>query len=263
MQSAAPEFNGRSGASDRDIADLAWQDADSVVLSRKVRWAREREKTLVRERALWESGVARVGGVDEVGVGPLAGPVVAAAVVLPPSIAIDGVRDSKKVSAARREVLAVAIVAEAMDHAIGVVSPAEVDRLNPYHGALEAMRRAVLGLAEPPEHLLVDARTVPGTPIAQTAIVRGDATVYSIAAASIVAKVHRDQIMAELDAVHPGYGFARNAGYGTAEHMRALESLGPCPAHRRTFAPVRRALESRTGSDKMEADAGGYSGEMT
>lgn len=225
--------------------------------SRKEKWARERAETLQRERMLWRSGLSLVAGVDEVGVGPLAGPVVAAAVVLPESIAIDGVRDSKKVSSRRREVLAEAIHEDALSVGIGVVEAAEVDRLNTYHGALEAMRRAVLNLAIPPDHLLVDARTVPNLQVEQTAIVHGDAHVYSIAAASIVAKVHRDGLMADLDLRHPGYGFARNAGYGTAEHLAALKSLGPCPAHRRSFAPVRRALEREHGSDKMATVAGG------
>lgn len=224
--------------------------------SRKERWARERAETLVYERALWARGLLHVAGIDEVGVGPLAGPVVAAAVVLPQEIAIDGVRDSKKVAPRRRSVLAEAIRAEAVAFSLGVVEPAEVDRLNPYQASMEAMRLAVTGLAIEPDHLLVDARTVPGVDTEQTAIVGGDAQVYSIAAASIVAKVHRDGIMATLDTRYPGYGFARNAGYGTAEHMRALESLGPCPAHRRSFAPVRRALAREAGYDTLEVTEG-------
>ena len=215
--------------------------------SRKQKWARERDETLVRERALWAIGHRLVAGVDEVGVGPLAGPLVAAAVILPSDIAIDGVRDSKKISPKRRQALFEEICSQALSWSVGEVSPSEVDRLNPYHGALEAMRRAVTALPERPQHVLVDARTIPDIPGPQTAIVRGDASVYSIAAASIVAKVCRDRQMAELDRAFPGYGFARHAGYGTAEHFRALEELGPCPAHRKSFAPVRERLIDASG----------------
>ena len=215
--------------------------------SRKQKWARERDETLVRERALWADGHRLVAGVDEVGVGPLAGPLVAAAVILPSHIAIDGVRDSKKVSPKRREALFEEICRAALSWSVGEVSPSEVDRLNPYHGALEAMRRAVTSLQDRPDHVLVDARTIPDIPEPQTAIVQGDASVYSIAAASIVAKVSRDRQMAELDRTFPGYGFARHAGYGTAQHLRALDELGPCPAHRKSFAPVRDRLIDASG----------------
>lgn len=213
-----------------------------VTEGRKERWARERAVMLAREEELWASGVAHIAGVDEVGVGPLAGPLVAAAVVLPRGVSIDGVRDSKKLSAKRRELLAEQIAEVALASSLGVVTVAEVDRLNTYHASLEAMRRAVGGLGIAPGHILVDARTIPGVATPQTSIVRGDASVYSIAAASIVAKVGRDRMMKELAERHPGYGFARNAGYGTAEHMAALNELGACAAHRRSFAPVRAAL---------------------
>lgn len=215
--------------------------------SRKDRWARQREETLVRERIFWSSGQMLIAGVDEVGVGPLAGPLMAAAVVLPPNIAIDGVRDSKKVSPKRREELFGQICAEAICWNVGEVSAAEVDQLNPYHGALEAMRRAVDGLGETPDHILVDARTIPEIPTPQTAIVRGDDSVYSIAAASIVAKVTRDRHMANLDNQFPGYGFGQHSGYGTPEHFRALDRLGPCPAHRQSFAPVRSRMPDAPG----------------
>ncbi len=216
--------------------------------SRKEKWARERNETLVRERALWSEGLSLVAGVDEVGVGPLAGPLLAAAVILPADVAIDGVRDSKKVSPKRREALFTEICDRAIAWNVGEVSAAEVDRLNPYQGALEAMRRAVTSLSRTPDHVLVDARTIPGIEQRQTAIVRGDASVYSIAAASIIAKVSRDRLMAGLDEQFPGYGFARHAGYGTPEHFRALETLGPCPAHRRSFAPVRDRLADAAGA---------------
>src|SRR5690606_14347445 len=172
--------------------------------------------------------VLRVAGVDEVGMGPLAGPVVAAAVVLPDRVELPGLDDSKRLLRGERERLAAAIRGQALAIAIGEVWPAELDRLNVYRAGLEAMRRAVAALAPAPEHLLVDARTVPGTAVPQTPIVQGDARDGSIAAASIVAKVHRDAIMRRLEDEHPGYGFARHMGYATREHLAALRRLGPC-----------------------------------
>lgn len=188
-------------------------------------------------RRLRREGALRVAGVDEVGMGPLAGPVVAAAVVLPDRVELAGLDDSKQLAPAQRERLAAAIHAQAEAVAIGEVWPAELDRLNVYRAGLEAMRRAVTALAPAPDHLLVDARTVPGAGCAQTALVRGDARDGSIAAASIVAKVHRDALMRRLDAEHPGYGFARHMGYATRDHLDALRRLGPCAVHRRSFAP--------------------------
>jgi ribonuclease HII len=200
-----------------------------------------RRRVLLRlERALWAQGITRVCGVDEVGVGPLAGPLVAAAVVLPREIDLRGVDDSKKLSARARTTLAAQIRADAVDWAIGIVSAAEVDRLNPYRGALEAMRRAVVQLAVPPEEILVDARTIPGVAAPQQSLVKGDARSYSIAAASIVAKDHRDDLMRKFDAMYPEYGFGRHMGYGTRAHLEALDRFGPCPEHRRSFAPVRQ-----------------------
>jgi len=188
-------------------------------------------------RRLRREGMLRVAGVDEVGMGPLAGPVVAAAVVLPDRVELPGLDDSKRLLRGERERLAAAIRGQALAIAIGEVWPAELDRLNVYRAGLEAMRRAVAALAPAPEHLLVDARTVPGTAVPQTPIVQGDARDGSIAAASIVAKVHRDAIMRRLDEEHPGYGFARHMGYATREHLAALRRLGPCPVHRRSFLP--------------------------
>jgi ribonuclease HII len=193
------------------------------------------------ERRYWGEGLTRICGVDEVGVGPLAGPLVAAAVVLPPEIDIRGVDDSKKLSAQRRQKLSIEIRAAATAFAVGIVEVEEVDRLNTYWAALEAMRRAVAGLAVTPERLLIDARKIPDLAIPQESIVKGDARSYSIAAASIIAKEVRDQIMRELDAHYPEYGFARHMGYGTRVHLEALERYGPCAAHRRSFEPVRQA----------------------
>jgi ribonuclease HII len=193
---------------------------------------------LARRGALRAAGAQHVAGVDEVGVGPLAGPVVAAAVVLPDSVALPGLDDSKRLDVRARERLASAIHAQALAVSIAAVEPEEIDRLNVFRAALRAMQRAVEGLALRPDHVLVDARTIPGIGAAQTAIVHGDALDASIAAASIVAKVYRDALLRDLDAVHPGYGFARNAGYPTPEHLGALRRLGPSPVHRRSFAPV-------------------------
>ena len=205
--------------------------------------ATERERRrfagLMRRRGeLVAAGARHVAGVDEVGVGPLAGPVVAAAVVLPDAPALEGLDDSKKLTRRQRERLAAAIRAQALACGVGEVWPEEIDRLNVYHAALEAMRRAVGALAVPADHLLVDARRVPGVDVPQTPIVGGDGCDASIAAASVVAKVHRDAIMRRLDAEHPGYGFAEHKGYGTRAHLAALRRAGPTPVHRRSFAPV-------------------------
>ncbi len=194
-------------------------------------------------RSLFDSGYERVAGVDEVGVGPLAGPVVAAAVILPEDVTILGLDDSKKLRREQREKLALAIREQAISISIGCVPPVQIDRLNIYHAALEAMRLAVTGLNPPPDYCLVDARTVPQIDTPQRAIVHGDAVDASIAAASIVAKVHRDALMHELDERYPGYGFGRHMGYGTALHLDALARLGPCEVHRRSFAPVAEQVE--------------------
>ena len=188
-------------------------------------------------RRLRSEGCRLVAGVDEVGVGPLAGPVVAAAVILRDRVALPGLGDSKQLPRPLREELDAAIRDQAVAVSIGEVWPADVDRLNVYRAALEAMRRAVLGLDPPPDYVLVDARTIPGIAARQSAIVGGDARDGSIAAASIVAKVHRDAIMRRLEAEHPGYGFARHMGYSTREHLEALRRLGPSPVHRRSFGP--------------------------
>ncbi len=191
------------------------------------------------ERSLWNAGTVHVAGVDEVGVGPLAGPVLAAAVILPPGTQLRGVDDSKKLTAARREELAEKIRAVAVAIGVGVVEVDDIDRLNIYRAALEAMRRAVTALPITPDHVLVDARRIPQIIVPQTALVDGDARSYSVAAASIVAKVARDQLMSELDRLYPQYGFRHHMGYGTAEHLAAIERYGPSPVHRRSFAPVR------------------------
>jgi ribonuclease HII len=189
-------------------------------------------------RRLREGGARLVAGVDEAGVGPLAGPVVAAAVVLPDDPELPGLNDSKKLARGARERLSEAIRRQAIDWSVGEVWPEEIDRLNIYHAGLLSMRRAVEGLSQHPDHVLVDARTIPGIAFPQTALVHGDSRDASIAAASIVAKVHRDAIMLRLDARFPAYGFARNKGYPTPQHMEALQRVGASAVHRRSFAPV-------------------------
>jgi ribonuclease HII len=193
------------------------------------------------ERLLWRVGLRHVAGVDEVGMGPLAGPVVAAAVVLPPETALEGVADSKVLPPSVRERLAAEIRRRALGIGIGVVEPEEIDRLNIYQAGLCALRRAVEALPMVPAFVLVDGREIPGLPIPQSAYPKGDSFVCSIAAASIVAKVHRDAIMRELDLRYPGYGFASHMGYSTRAHFAAIHERGPSPVHRRSFAPVRAA----------------------
>jgi len=204
------------------------------------------EELLRIERDLWQRGIKHVAGVDEVGVGPLAGPVVAAAVIVAPTMRIAAVDDSKKLSAPRREAVAARICAEALAVAIGVAEVDEIDRINIYQATLLAMRRAVEGLSVTPQHVVVDARTIPGISLPQTAFIKGDARSYSIAAASIVAKVHRDRLMHALGERHPEYGFARHMGYPTPQHLAALSRFGPCAVHRQSFAPVRQACLSGT-----------------
>jgi ribonuclease HII len=193
------------------------------------------------ERLLWRVGIRHVAGVDEVGMGPLAGPVVAAAVVLPPETMIAKVADSKVLTAAQRERLDLEIRARAIAIGIGVVESDEIDRMNIYQAAMKAKRQALAALAPVvPGFVLVDGREIPGLSVPQSAYPKGDAFVLSIAAASIVAKVFRDAIMRRLEESHPGYGFGKHMGYATAFHLRAIESHGPSPVHRRSFSPIAR-----------------------
>ena len=187
------------------------------------------------ERVLWASGLERVAGVDEAGVGPLAGPVVAAAVVFPPDIEISGIDDSKRLDRPAREELEAVIRDRATGIGIGVGGVEDIDRLNVYQAALLAMARAVKALAEPPQHVLVDAREIPDLDIPQNPFDKGDGLNFSIAAASILAKTHRDRHMEELDRRWPEYGFARHKGYATEEHREAVRRRGPCPVHRRSY----------------------------
>ena len=187
------------------------------------------------ENALREAGARYIAGVDEVGRGPLAGPVVTAAVILPADFDVLGVDDSKKLSEKKREELFELIKEKAVAWAIGMRDPERIDAINILEATKEAMIDAILGLDVEPDHILIDALTLPGVPIPQTGIVKGDAKSVSIAAASILAKVTRDRMMVEYEKTYPGYGFAQNKGYGTAAHYAGLKALGLTPIHRRSF----------------------------
>ncbi len=194
------------------------------------------------ERELRNSGAGVVAGIDEAGRGPLAGPVVAAAVVLPDGFEHAILTDSKKLSASAREKLCKELTElTGVFWAVASVEADEVDRLNILRATHEAMRRATAALAVVPAHALIDGLPVHPFPIPQTALVGGDGLSYSIAAASVFAKVTRDRIMVEMDAKYPGYHFSQHKGYGTRDHLARLRAHGPCPIHRRSFLPVRQA----------------------
>ena len=199
---------------------------------------------LDEERVLWQRGLTAVAGVDEVGMGPLAGPVVAAAVILPPDLTCEGglpvtfpqgVRDSKTLTLKARERLAVEVRNVAVGIGIGVVEVEEIDQINIYQAGMKAMRLALAKLSVTPEHVLIDGRSLKELSCPQTTFIKGDRDVYSIAAASIIAKVYRDTLMMRLDKQYPEYGFARHMGYGTPAHRDAIRRLGPSPVHRRSF----------------------------
>lgn len=201
---------------------------------------------LTRERALRARGFSLVAGVDEAGRGPLAGPVIAAAVILPAGFALDGLTDSKKVPAVRREKFFAFLTTQtSVVWSTGLAAVEEIDRLNILRATHLAMARAVGALPAPPDHALVDGLPVRDLPVPHTALVGGDALSLSIAAASIIAKVTRDRLMVALDAEYPQYGFARHKGYGVRQHLEALRHHGPCPVHRRSFAPVGQAEVAR------------------
>lgn len=191
--------------------------------------------TLDLEQELWTRGLDILAGVDEAGRGPLAGPVVAAAVILPKDLAIPGVDDSKKLSEKRREQLYDEVCARAVAFGVGIVDHEAIDRLNILQATILAMHRAIDGLILPPKFLLVDGTTFRHELIPFRTVVDGDARSLTIAAASIVAKVTRDRLMRQYDVDFPAYGFARNKGYGTPEHLDAIKRLGYCPIHRRSF----------------------------
>lgn len=205
------------------------------------------------EQAAWATGHRRVAGVDEAGRGPLAGPVVAAAVMIEPDFLrqeehglFSGLTDSKKITAKRRDFFyALLTRTPQVVHAVAVVEAAEIDRINILRATHLAMACALRQLAVQPEWALIDGRPVPGLPCPSLAIVRGDGLSLSIAAASVLAKVTRDRLMLDWDAAHPQYGFRRHKGYGTSAHLEALRRYGPLPCHRRSFAPVRACEDVR------------------
>ena len=200
------------------------------------------EKMLAYEKELYTQGIQLIAGVDEVGRGPLAGPVVAAAVILPKACKIPGLNDSKNIPKSKHKEIYEAVLQNAIAIGIGIKDNQVIDQVNIYEATKLAMREAIGQLEPQPQHLLIDAMRL-DLPISQTSIIKGDANSLSIAAASIVAKVTRDQMMEEFDRKYPGYDFAQNAGYGTAKHLAGLDQLGVTPIHRRSFEPVKSMCE--------------------
>ena len=194
------------------------------------------------EEAARTRGALRIAGVDEVGRGPLFGPVVAAAVILAPGFRFDGLTDSKKLTEKKRNELDVEIRANAVCWAIAEVDAETIDRINIRQASLMAMRRAVGQLALSPDYLLIDGRDVIDSECRQQAVIHGDAISFSVAAASVLAKVYRDRLLVELDREYPGYGLAQHKGYGCPAHLDALQRLGPTPLHRKSFHPVAQTL---------------------
>jgi ribonuclease HII len=214
------------------------------------------------ERALWQGNLTRVAGIDEAGRGPLAGPVVAAAVILPARWAqsglppqLEGLNDSKQLTENQREKFFNFLTAcGEIEFALAQTDAAEIDQINILQATHCAMAAALARLNPPPQHALVDGRPVKALRLPQTAIVKGDARSYSIAAASVLAKVTRDRLMRQFDRQFPGYGFAEHKGYGTARHLAAIEKFGPCPIHRKSFAPL-RPPEQGTFPFRMNTDS--------
>ena len=196
----------------------------------------ERLKTIsYYENQCRKNGYKLIAGIDEVGRGPLAGPVVTAAVILKENDLIEGINDSKKLSAAKRESLYDIILNRAVSYAFGVVSAEEIDSINILQATYKAMLQALSSLSIKPDFVLADAVTIPGIDIKQQGIIKGDAKSISIGAASIIAKVYRDRMMDEYAKIYPEYGFEQNKGYGSQSHIEAIKKFGPCPIHRKTF----------------------------
>ena len=233
-------------------ADLAQDDRTGIQAAIKKR-QKELEKEaaedarleamLCYEKALYENGVELIAGIDEVGRGPLAGPVVAAAVILPKGCKIRYLNDSKKIPKSKHVAIYHEVMEQAVAVGIGIKDAKIIDQVNIYEATKLAMLEALGKLNPTPQHLLIDAMKL-DTPIPQQSIIKGDANSLSIAAASIVAKVTRDRLMADYDQTYPGYGFAKNAGYGTAEHLEGLEKQGITPIHRKTFEPIKSILKN-------------------
>ncbi len=220
-----------SGDDRRGVIQLV--DKATAVIKKHAAELERTERMLSYEKQY--SSYLYICGIDEVGRGPLAGPVVAGAVILPKDEKILYLNDSKQLSAAKRDELYDIIYSRAVAVSIGMADHTRIDEINILQATYEAMRQAIMNLAVKPDILLNDAVTIPGVDIPQVPIIKGDAKSCSIAAASIVAKVTRDRMMEEMDVKYPGYGFAQNKGYGSADHIRAIKELGPCPIHRRSF----------------------------
>ena len=233
------------------LAELEKDDRSGVIqaIAKRKREIQKRinederlEGMLAYEKECYARGMELIAGVDEVGRGPLAGPVVAAAVILPKACKIPGLNDSKKIPKSKHKEIYEAVLQNAIAIGIGVKDNQVIDQVNIYEATKLAMMEAIGQLEPKPQHLLIDAMRL-DLPIAQTSIIKGDANSLSIAAASIVAKVTRDQMMEEFDREYPGYDFAQNAGYGTANHLAGLDKLGVTPIHRHSFEPVKSMCE--------------------
>lgn len=198
------------------------------------------QQLLIEEKKLWKQGYLLLAGVDEAGRGPLAGPVVAGACILPAKFDLPGLNDSKMLTESKREKLFIQIQKQAIDYAVGSAEPAEIDALNILQATKLAMKRSIEGLTIRPHYLLIDAINLPDVQLPQLPLIGGDHLSASIAAASILAKVTRDRLMVQLHSLYPEYAFSKNKGYGTSEHMQVLKRLGPCPLHRKSFAPVKQ-----------------------
>lgn len=203
------------------------------------------------ERLLWQQGLTHVAGVDEAGRGPLAGPVVAAAVIFPKEFFLAGVDDSKKLSHDQREQLYPQIIANCRSYGVGIVSVAEIDQINIYQAAMLAMRQALDQLSPAAQHVLVDGRRNPKIDLPQTSIIKGDALSFTIGAASIIAKVTRDRLMLDYHHAFPQYGFDKHKGYATRSHLAALQQHGPCEIHRRSFRP--KALQQHSAERRAHS----------
>ncbi|MCL2113807.1 MAG: ribonuclease HII [Streptococcaceae bacterium] len=237
---SAPEFE-IFEADSRSGVHLAIKARKKQILAEVVENERL-EKMLQFERNLYAQGIELIAGIDEVGRGPLAGPVVTAAVILPPNCKIRGLNDSKKVPKSKHHAIFTEIQKQAIAVGIGVVSHEKIDEVNIYEATKIAMLQAVENLKVVPEHLLIDAMAL-DIEIPQTKIIHGDATSLSIAAASIIAKVTRDEMMASFALEFPGYDFENNVGYGTAKHLSALTELGITPIHRKSYEPIKSMVE--------------------
>lgn len=250
-------LNEITDASDERLKDFR-QDSRKGVTAAIKSWERKKEKELLLEQQLaemltyekraWTNGKKWVAGIDEVGRGPLAGPVVSAAVILPEDFSLVGINDSKKLSLTKRDEIYEVLQSEAIAIGIGIKDAETIDQVNIYEATKLAMIEAVEQLSIQPDHLLIDAMRLP-IPISQESIIKGDAKSVSIAAASIIAKVTRDRMMEKYDTHYPGYGFANNAGYGTKVHLEGLNQLGVTPIHRKSFAPVREAFIKQYQND--------------